>query len=69
MAQKREMEFDSLYGGMGSVDDDEMLEGNKDMLVNNDDEIKTDQVKLKEGKELKADNEISINGNGYHISF
>lgn len=69
MAQKREMEFDSLYGGMGSVDDDEMLEGNKDMLVNNDEEIKTDQVKLKEGKELKADNEISINGNGYHISF
>ncbi len=69
MAQKREIEFDSIYGGMGSVDEDEMLEGNKDKLTTNDDKIKTEQIKLKDGKELKSDNELSINGNGYHISF
>lgn len=69
MAQKREVEFDSLYGGMGSVSEDEMLEANKDQLTKNDDHQKNDNLKLKDGKELKADNQISINGNGYHISF
>lgn len=69
MAQKREVEFDSLYGGMGSVSEDEMLEANKDQLSKNDDHQKNDNLKLKDGKELKADNQISINGNGYHISF
>lgn len=69
MAQKREMEFDSLYGGMGSVDDDEMLDENKDQLTKNIDDENNQKVKLKEGKELKAESEISINGNGYHISF
>lgn len=69
MAQKREIEFDSLYGGMGSVDEDEMLDGNKDKVAKNLDEEQNDKVKLKEGKHLKADNELSINGNGYHISF
>lgn len=69
MAQKREIAFDSLYGGMGSVDEDEMLEGNKDLLVKNADDEHNDKVKLKEEKQLKADNELNINGNGYHISF
>lgn len=68
MAQKREMEFDSLYGGMGSVDEDEMLEGNKDMPTKNDDS-KNEEAQLKTGKQIKAEAELEINGNDYHISF
>lgn len=67
MAQKREMEFDSIYGGMGSVDEDEMLEGNKDLPTKKDGN--NEQAKLKEDKQIKAETDLEINGKGYHISF
>lgn len=70
MAQKREAIFDSLYGGGAlETDEDEMLEGNKDMLTKNDQDASAANMKLKEGMELKAERELEINGKDYHISF
>ncbi len=66
MAQKRELDFESIYGGI-TVDDEEMEIGSKDKLMKN--EELNDDLKLKDGKELKADVEMEINGKGYHITF
>lgn len=63
MAQKREIAFDSMYGGSEDVDGDEMLDGNRDLLQKNED---IEQEKKR--KQLK-DNELEINGNDYHITF
>lgn len=71
MAQKREIYFDTLYGGPDGVDKDEMLDGNKDLLMKNtgEGEDPNGNVKLKEEKQLKAENNLKINDNEYHISF
>lgn len=70
MAQKRNVIFDSLYGGQNNADEEEMLIGNEDFLTKkNDDETIEADSKLKEEKELKAESNIEINGNDYHITF
>lgn len=66
MAQKREILFETLYGGADDADISEMLDGNRDRLSKN---IKDeDQPLLKEGRDFKTDNDISVNGKDYHIS-
>lgn len=69
MAVKREIFFDTLYGGQDDANKEEMLDGNKDLLTKNIDNNENPDVKLKENKQLKAENDLEINGNGYHISF
>lgn len=67
MAQKREMLFDSIYGGLDGVDKDEMLDGNRDKITKDQEPVP--EKKLKAGKELKANNNLEINGTDYDITF
>lgn len=70
MAEKRKMLFDSIYFGENNADEEEMIIGNEDLLTKKKgDETIDDNLKLKEEKELKAESDIEINGNDYHITF
>lgn len=69
MAIKREIFFDTLYGGHDETSEEEMLDGNRDLVTKKIDKSANEEVKLKENKQLKVENDLEINGNDYHISF
>ncbi len=72
MAQKRDVIFDSLYGGSIDPEDTKLDNETEDVLEPQGDNIEQDElakVKLKDNKELKKENNLEINGKSYHIEF